>query len=194
MFDFCNAEHIWKGMLGLATHWAVLNNHTFDQYAEGLTETKRIIDAAGETWVGDSLIDAGNVRLISLTALMNPVADATALDIGSSYRHVIDQLTNNPSDKLTVVLVHSGKEYVALGSDTYNQYLRSFVDAGADVVVAAHTHVIGDMEIYKDKPIFRGIGNFIFDQFDEVATQTAMAVRLRKENGKVLFETLRTRE
>jgi hypothetical protein len=194
VFDFCNAEHLWKGMLGLATHWAVLNNHTFDQYAEGLAETKRIIDAAGETWVGDSLIDVDDVRFISLTALMNPVSDIAALDKAASYQYVIDQLQKNPSDKMTVALVHAGKEYAALGSDTYNQYLRSFVDAGADVVVAAHTHVIGDMEIYKDKPIFRGVGNFIFDQFDEVATQTAMAVRLRKENGKILFETLRTRE
>ncbi len=194
MFDFCNAEHLWKGMLNLATHWAVLNNHTFDQYAEGLAETKRIIDEAGETWVGDSLIEADNVRLISLTALMNPVADTTALDIGASYRHVIDQLKNNPSDQLTVVLTHAGKEYVALGSDAYNQYLRSFIDAGADVVVAAHTHVISDMEIYKGKPIFRGVGNFIFDQFEDVATSTAMAVRLRKEGERVLFETLRTGE
>ncbi len=192
MFDFCNAEHLWKGMLGLATHWAVLNNHTFDQYAEGLTETKRIIDAAGETWVGDSLLEAGDVRFISTTALMNPVADADTLNIPASYRHVIDQLQNNASDQMTVVLVHAGKEYAALGSDTYNHYLRSFIDAGADAVIAAHTHVIGDMEIYKEKPIFRGVGNFIFDQFDEVATQTAMAVRLRKFEEKVLFETLRT--
>ncbi len=194
MFDFCNAEHLWKGMLGLATHWAVLNNHTFDQYTEGLDETKRIIDTAGETWVGDSFVDAGSVRLISLTALMNPVADAGALDIGASYRHVIDQLKHNPSDKLTVVLTHAGKEYVALGSETYNQYLRSFIDAGADVVVAVHTHVISDMEMYKGKPIFRGVGNFIFDQFEDVATSTAMAVRLRKEGDQIMFETLRTKE
>jgi poly-gamma-glutamate capsule biosynthesis protein CapA/YwtB (metallophosphatase superfamily) len=95
---------------------------------------------------------------------------------------------------LTVVLVHAGREYAALGYDAYNQYLRTFIDAGADVVVAAHTHVIGDMEIYHGKPIFRGVGNFIFDQFDQASTSTAMAVRVRKEGEKILFETFRSRE
>lgn len=61
-------------------------------------------------------------------------------------------------------------------------------------MVAAHTHVLSDMEIYNNKLIFRGVGNFIFDQPDEVATSTAMAVRVRKENNRLLFETLRTRE
>lgn len=195
MFTFCNAEALWKGMLGLATHWAVLNNHSLDQYKEGLDETKRIISAAGETWVGDSMVTSGNVRLISLTALMNPVIDAPALDIPASYKHVIDQLhVKAATGTLTVVLVHSGREYAALGSDSYHQYLRTFIDAGADVVVAAHTHVLSDMEIYKDKPIFRGVGNFIFDQFDLPSTSTSMAVRLRKEGDRIMFETLRTRE
>lgn len=195
MFTFCNAEQLWKGMLGLATHWAVLNNHSLDQHTEGLDETKRIIAAAGETWVGDSMINEKHVRLISLTALMNPVIDAQDFDISASYQRVIHELrTNAATGSLVVVLVHAGREYAALGSDSYHEYLRTFIDAGADVVVAAHTHVLSDMEMYKGKPIFRGVGNFIFDQFDKPSTSTSMAVRLRKEGDRVLFETLRTKE
>lgn len=195
IFTFCNLENIWQGLLGLATHWGIMNNHMLDQHREGIEQTKRIIADNHETWVGDSMITAGNVHLIALTALMNPVIDAPTLDLSASYDQVINQLKKkSETGTLTVVLVHEGKEYRALTSDKENAYLRSFIDAGADVVVAAHTHVLSDMEIYKGKPIFHGLGNFIFDQFDKASTSTSMAVRLRKENGRIMFETLRTRE
>lgn len=195
MFTFCNAAHLWNGMLKLATHWAVINNHMFDRYEEGFNETKKIIEDAKEVWVADRFVKADRVQFITTTALMNPVLDAHALDLGYSYRQVIDELKQSTATGvLTVVLVHAGKEYRALTSIKENEYLRSFIDAGADVVVAAHTHVLSDMEIYNNKLIFRGVGNFIFDQPDEVATSTAMAVRVRKENNRLLFETLRTRE
>lgn len=194
MFTFCNAKPLWNGMAGLATHWAIMNNHMLDRHEAGIGVTKAIMEESGETWVGDAIVRSGSTSLISLTALMNPVADTKAVDIAASYRRVLSAIEAEPASQFTVVLVHAGGEYRALGSDAYHAYLRTFVDAGADAVVAAHAHVLSDMEIYKDVPIFRGVGNFIFDQFADVSTSTAMAVRLRRENGRVLFETLRTDE
>lgn len=194
MFTFCNAEALWKGMAALATHWAIMNNHMLDRHEPGIGVTKAIVEESGETWVGDAIVRSGSTSLISLTALMNPVADARAVDIAASYRRALSAIEAEPATQFTVVLVHAGLEYRALGSDAYHAYLRTFVDAGADAVVAAHAHVLSDMEIYEGVPIFRGVGNFIFDQFADVSTSTAMAVRLRRENGRVLFETLRTDE
>lgn len=194
MFTFCNATALWRGMAGLATHWAVMNNHMLDRHEPGVGVTKSIIEESGETWVGDGIVRSGSTSLISLTALMNPVADARAVDISASYARTLAAIEAERSSQFIVVLVHAGAEYRALGSDAYHTYLRTFVDAGADAVVAAHAHVISDMEVYRGKPIFRGVGNFIFDQFADVSTSTAMAVRLRRENGHVLFETLRTAE
>ncbi len=39
---------------------------------------------------------------------------------------------------------------------------RSAIDAGADLVIGSHPHVIQPVEIYKAKPIFYSLGNFIF--------------------------------
>jgi AmmeMemoRadiSam system protein B len=192
MFTFCNAKALWNGMVGLATHWAIMNNHMLDRHEPGIGVTKAIIEESGETWVGDSIVRSGSTSLLSLTTLMNPVADARAIDISASYKHTLAEINAEPASQFIVVLVHAGAEYRALGSDAYHAYLRTFVDAGADAVVAAHAHVLSDMEIYKGVPIFRGVGNFIFDQFANVSTSTAMAVRLRRENGRVMFETLRT--
>lgn len=43
-----------------------------------------------------------------------------------------------------------------------NDYARSFIDAGADIVIGHGPHMINSIEKYKKKTILYGIGNFIF--------------------------------
>src|SRR5687768_3110873 len=37
------------------------------------------------------------------------------------------------------------------------------VDAGADIVLGAHSHVVGAMETIRGVPVLYSMGNFIFD-------------------------------
>jgi poly-gamma-glutamate capsule biosynthesis protein CapA/YwtB (metallophosphatase superfamily) len=41
-------------------------------------------------------------------------------------------------------------------------FSRAMIDAGADIVTASGPHVLRGIEIYKGKPIFYGLGDFIF--------------------------------
>jgi hypothetical protein len=43
------------------------------------------------------------------------------------------------------------------------EQFRFMIDAGADAVIAHHTHTISGFETYKNRPIFYGLGNFCFD-------------------------------
>ncbi|HVW66549.1 MAG TPA: AmmeMemoRadiSam system protein B [Candidatus Peribacteraceae bacterium] len=194
MFDFCNSHKLFAGIQSIATHWGMMNNHMLDQHLAGIAETKQLLESAGKTPVDDVIAESGGVRMVALTALMNPVIDAPKMDLMSMQQRVLRELRALPRDnKLTIVLVHSGKEYQALTSDEERRYLESFIDAGADAVVASHTHVQSDLFIYKGKPIFEGVGNFLFDQHDSIPTSTAKAVRLRKVGGTVEFQTFMTR-
>jgi poly-gamma-glutamate synthesis protein (capsule biosynthesis protein) len=51
------------------------------------------------------------------------------------------------------------------GSDLTMNYqrelARGYIDAGADVVLGAHPHVLQGFEIYKGKPIAYSLGNLI---------------------------------
>ena len=40
------------------------------------------------------------------------------------------------------------------------------IDAGADLIIGHHAHVIQSMEQYRGKYIFYGLGNFIFPDFE----------------------------
>jgi poly-gamma-glutamate synthesis protein (capsule biosynthesis protein) len=41
------------------------------------------------------------------------------------------------------------------------QVAKAAIDAGADIVVGHHAHILRGIEIYKGKPIFHGLGNFV---------------------------------
>ena len=43
-----------------------------------------------------------------------------------------------------------------------DKYIDAFTDAGADLVVGSHPHVLQGVEYYKGKPIVYSLGNFIF--------------------------------
>jgi poly-gamma-glutamate synthesis protein (capsule biosynthesis protein) len=190
MFDFCNSLSLFQGIQSLATHWGIMNNHALDQYLIGVDDTVRLLTESHEIPVTDTFVESGGVRMIALTALMNPVADSTSIGPSEEQQKVLDALRHLPKDgRLTVVFVHAGTEYQALTDPSVRLYLESFINAGADAVIATHTHVQSDMFLYKGKPIFEGIGNFFFDQHDTVATSTAKIVRLRKAGDSILFET-----
>lgn len=63
-----------------------------------------------------------------------------------------------------IVIVHGGHEHFQLPSPRMVKTYRFFIDAGADAVINHHQHCYSGFEIYKEKPIFYGIGNFCFDK------------------------------
>ena len=40
---------------------------------------------------------------------------------------------------------------------------RYLIDLGADAIISHHSHVFSGYEVYQGKPIFYGLGNFIYD-------------------------------
>ena len=62
-----------------------------------------------------------------------------------------------------LVIVHGGPEVYSYPTPRMKSTYRFFIDSGADAVVNHHQHCISGYEVYKEKPIFYGLGNFCFD-------------------------------
>lgn len=62
-----------------------------------------------------------------------------------------------------LVIVHGGIEGYQLPTPRMKRTYRFLVDLGADAVINHHQHCFSGYELYKDKPIFYGLGNFCFD-------------------------------
>jgi poly-gamma-glutamate synthesis protein (capsule biosynthesis protein) len=68
-----------------------------------------------------------------------------------------------PQADFLIVFQHWGVEYETVESSHQQALARAAIDAGADLVVGAHPHVVQPHEIYQGKPIIYSLGNFVFD-------------------------------
>jgi poly-gamma-glutamate synthesis protein (capsule biosynthesis protein) len=95
---------------------------------------------------------------------------ATALDAIGRLRAEVD---------VVVVYFHWG---VSLSEEVaeYQRHVgRAAVEAGADVVVGSHPHVVQGVEVWMDRPIFYSLGNFMFGwRLHRDATRDGLLVHL----------------
>lgn len=75
------------------------------------------------------------------------------------------ELISEYKEKGYIVLVygHMGQLFSRFPNPKIRSVCRNFVDAGADLVVTAHPHVLGGQELYKGKNIFYSLGDFVMD-------------------------------
>jgi poly-gamma-glutamate synthesis protein (capsule biosynthesis protein) len=62
-----------------------------------------------------------------------------------------------------VIYLHWGVERTNYPVEYQKELARKYIDAGADVVVGCHPHVMQGFEFYKDKPIAYSLGNYWFN-------------------------------
>jgi len=64
-----------------------------------------------------------------------------------------------------IALPHWGTEHTTVLEDVQCSTAREYLDAGADIVIGAHSHCLQGIEYYDGKPIFYSLGNFWFDEY-----------------------------
>jgi len=109
--------------------------------------------------------------------------------------NTVQQTRDKYKDSFIVVLVHWGEEYIETSSSYQRKIAYQLVDAGSDIIIGTHPHVVQEIELYhsdmqnKDSLIFYSVGNFIFDQYFSKETQEGLAVGLiqSKENLKFVL-------
>ncbi|MDD4290543.1 MAG: CapA family protein [Patescibacteria group bacterium] len=83
-----------------------------------------------------------------------------------------------------IVSMHSGTEYVNDPNKRQIEFAHSAIDAGADLIMGHHPHVVQTIEKYQDKYIFYSLGNFIFDQMWSQETKEGLIVKFIFEKNK----------
>lgn len=178
------------------------NNHALDYGTEALTDTFEALDATGISYVGagadleramqPSIIQAGQRSYGFLAASrVIPVTDwnvenqqpGMLCTYDSKLLRKAIKETRKSCDFLTVY-VHWGVEKSDVPQDYQRELAQSYIDAGADLVIGAHPHVLQGIEYYQGKPIVYSLGNFIFNQ--EISSTVLLKVRVTPDNQTVL--------
>jgi len=78
----------------------------------------------------------------------------------------LSEIIKKAKEKVDILIVsfHWGDEYKKIANSRQKKIARTAIDAGADLIMGHHPHVIQNIEKYKGKFIFYSLGNFIFDQ------------------------------
>ena len=90
---------------------------------------------------------------------------------------------NSKADEI-ILYTHWGKEFVPEAADDIKNLAHEFVDAGVDLIIGTHPHVIQNKEEYRGKMIYYSLGNFIFDQYFSPETQKGMLVQVEIDSSK----------
>lgn len=153
------------------------NNHTNDFGREGATFSRRYLGFNHIEVVGDFFNE--NPFLV-LTTKSHEVAIVAFNEFSYTNldKTLEDIATLKQEGKFVIVFPHFGPEYERFPSLGQKDIARTFIDHGADIVVGSHPHVVQAMEMYKNKPIFYSIGNFIFDQYFSKETQESLGIAL----------------
>jgi poly-gamma-glutamate capsule biosynthesis protein CapA/YwtB (metallophosphatase superfamily) len=88
---------------------------------------------------------------------------------------LVDDVTKARAQADVVVTAfHWGMHHVQAMVHMYQQQIaHAALDAGADMVIGGHDHVVKGIEVYKGKPIFYGMGDFVIDHGGGEKTKTA---------------------
>ena len=86
---------------------------------------------------------------------------------------------------LVVVQLHAGFQFQPAPSDFVRAVARAAIDAGADLVIGHHPHVLQGAEWYRDRLAVYSLGNFVFDQ-DFLSTFASAFLRTVWEGDRLL--------
>lgn len=181
---------------------SLANNHTPNFGQKGLLNTFKYLDQVGIKYVGAGknleeaekpvFIEKNNIKFAFL-AYNSPDVVPQSYFAGESWAGTapmnIEKMTKmvkkaKEQADFVIVSMHAGNEYVYKPNQFQINFAHAAIDAGAELVIGHHPHVVQTIEKYKDKYIFYSLGNFVFDQMWSRATREGIIAKvLFNKNG-----------
>lgn len=174
---------------------SLANNHTLDYGYDGLEDTInhlnrgdiKLVGAGGDIEEATKAIiiekDKTKIGILGYSRVAPDVGwwpNADKAGVASAYDKHIDEVLENIKETkkevdLLIMVIHWGKELHEVPREDEVIVAKKMIDMGVDVIAGHHPHVLQGIEIYKGKPIFYSLGNFIFGSRSELSSDTMIA-------------------
>jgi len=177
------------------------NNHIFDYGKVGLFDTISYLDSVGIRHVGAGhnapqahlpvIVNANGKRIALLGYYGGGEAPkATRTTPGVADRHIgniqsdIETIRHSNSADYVAVNFHWGTEKADTPGRDQIEFAHAVIDAGADIIIGHHPHVLQGIERYKSGVIVYSLGNFVFGGNSRDTYDTAVfEVRLMEKRN-----------
>jgi poly-gamma-glutamate capsule biosynthesis protein CapA/YwtB (metallophosphatase superfamily) len=167
---------------------SLANNHSLDYRWKALSDCIARLDAASIKHAGaggDSteasaaaMLDtpAGKVAVIAASEITASFAATSSragtyyISSSSSHNEALMAKVAEAAAQADFVIVslHWGVEYKTVANSQQIGLAHALIDAGADLILGHHPHVVQGMEIYKDRLIVYSMGDFVFDHYSRI--------------------------
>ncbi len=180
---------------------SLANNHVYDYGKQAFLDTLRSLKKEGIAYTGAGKNEkeakkpvyfeskGKTIAIIAATRaekyILTPEAGQNSPGVFRTYDPAdYVKAIRKAKKKADVVIafVHWGTEYSVTLEDAQKEQGKMYIDAGADVVVGAHTHCMQGVGYYKGKPIFYSLGNFWFNEKTLYTTILQLDIA---ENGEI---------
>ncbi len=174
------------------------NNHSMDFGSEALAETLQHLSDNGIAWIGagKNLSEARKIALYTIKgkriaflgySLTQPVkffAGQNRPGTAPGYENMVTADIANARSQADYVIVsfHWGKEAINTVQPYQRTAAHKAIEAGADVIIGHHPHILQGIERYKNSIIFYSLGNFTFASKSKTADVSAI-IRLKLNDG-----------
>jgi poly-gamma-glutamate synthesis protein (capsule biosynthesis protein) len=183
---------------------SLANNHAFDYGREALEDTFLRLKTAGIDYVGAGFnegeayssvvkeINGMRIAFLAYTNLGPETWKASEKNSGiawiseKDFEKIREDIKNAKSKSdILIVSLHSGEEYSSSPTQFQIEFSKMAIDAGADIVIGHHPHVVQKNEQYPSGYIFYSLGNFVFDQSFSEETMRGQIVKILIEDDKI---------
>lgn len=166
------------------------NNHIHNFGDDGIYSTKKFLEEKEISYVGDTgQTEEKRYDVITINDIKIGIVNYNAF-VAQSQEHVrADMIAIKDQSDFVVVYTHWGVEYASVPRSMERALAHELIDAGADVIIGSHPHVVQETEEYNGKMIYYSLGNFVFDQYFRTETQKGLlvAVTFDKEHDTLIF-------
>jgi hypothetical protein len=203
---FCSKSEHFKALLELGCNVVELTgNHNKDFGEQSFIKTLTWYQAHGiQTFGGGlneqeankplviTLKDGTRLGLIGFNELC-PLNECAKLKVAGANpwnrdkaRLIIQKMKTEMKLDVVMASVQFGEWDFYHPQKSQRRIAYDLIDFGADLVYGAHAHQIQQVEFYKSKPIFYGLGNFLFDEIQRIGVRQGMFINVYISKGKII--------
>ncbi|MBQ3566176.1 MAG: CapA family protein [Oscillospiraceae bacterium] len=163
----------------------IANNHIGDYGQEGINDTIKALEQYGVKWSDNNtpvLLEHEGIKIVLFCV-------ETWNDVVVSGELCTQIQEYSETTDLQIVFFHGGTEKIHTPDPHKIEYAHQFVDAGADLVIGSHPHVLQPIEIYNDVTILYSLGNFVYGGNTHPENRTIVyTYTFSFENGRLISQ------
>jgi poly-gamma-glutamate capsule biosynthesis protein CapA/YwtB (metallophosphatase superfamily) len=180
---------------------SLANNHIWDYGRDAFHDTRALLTENGIGYVGVGEdyaaahkpvikeVKGTRVAYLAYTSLvpgfLNRIDAAPAVASPDSEGVARDIKKAKSAADIVVVSFHWGEEYQTKHNKDQEWRARAAIDAGADLVIGHHPHVVQEVLPYKNGYIAYSLGNFVFDQNFSADTGKGLVLEVIVKDKKI---------